>query len=62
MLEADQERWAEAATIMRQHGADAPRWVAERIGTLAVAGDVAGVKRFREIARRIEQMLSGTAQ
>ena len=47
---------------MRQHGADAPRWVAERIGTLAVAGDVAGVKRFREIARRIEQMLSGTAQ
>jgi hypothetical protein len=58
----DQERWAEAATIMRQRGDGAPRWIAERIGALALAGDTAGVERFREIARRVEQMLGGAAQ
>jgi hypothetical protein len=58
----DQERWAEAATIMRQRGDNAPHWIAQRIGALALAGDTAGVERFREIARRVEQMLGGAAQ
>ncbi len=53
----DQERWAEALAIERWKGADAPRWIAERIGALALAGDVAGVERFRAIARNTQCLL-----
>lgn len=56
----DQERWAEALAIERARGQNAPRWVAERIGALALAGDHAGVERFIEIARRLELLLGGT--
>ena len=55
----DQERWAEALAIERQHGAMAPVWIAERIGALTIAGDHAGVIRFREIAAKYEQLLGG---
>jgi hypothetical protein len=58
----DQERWAEALAIERQHGAMAPMWIAERIGALALAGDSAGVARFREIAAKYEQLLAGKEQ
>lgn len=51
-------RWAEALTIIRQHGPGAPRWVAERISSLACASDVGGVERFRAIALRVEQALA----
>lgn len=53
----DRMRWAEALAIERLHGDAAPRWVAERIGALALAGDADGVERFREIARRMERLL-----
>ena len=49
----DEERWAEALAIERLHGDKAPVWVAERIGALALAGDTAGVARFKEIAARL---------
>jgi hypothetical protein len=55
----DQERWAEALAIERQHGTMAPMWIAERIGALAMAGDFAGVARFREIAAKYEQLIAG---
>ena len=58
----DQERWAEAVAIERQHGAMAPMWIAERIGALALAGDFAGVARFREIAAKYEQLLLGDGE
>lgn len=54
----DRMRWAEALAIERLHGRDAPRWIAERIGALAVEGDLAGVERFREIARRYERLIA----
>lgn len=54
----DRMRWAEALAIERMHGDDAPRWIAERIGSLARAGDVDGVDRFRQIAARFEGLLS----
>ena len=57
-MTAGEERWAEAATIMRRHGAGACLWVAERIGALALAGDMAGVERFRAIAARMERILA----
>jgi hypothetical protein len=53
----DQERYAEALAIERMHGADAPRWIAERIGSLAFVGDEAGVLRFIGIARRLDELM-----
>lgn len=61
-MHPDQERWAEALQIQRMYGEDAPRWLAERIGALALAGDEAGVQRFREIAARYDQLLGGSLQ
>jgi hypothetical protein len=59
----DQLQWTEALAIERQHGADAPKWIAERIGALAMAGDEPGVLRFKEIAARLDQLVEhGTAQ
>jgi hypothetical protein len=52
----DHERWAEALMIERQHGERAPVFVAERIGALALAGDDAGVERFKQIAARLDQL------
>lgn len=51
-------RWAEALAIEPLHGADGPRWIAERIGALAAMGDAAGVERLSEIARRYELLLA----
>lgn len=53
----DHQRWSEALAIERQHGTDACRWVAERIGALALAGDQAGVERFKEIAAKLDELL-----
>jgi hypothetical protein len=58
-MKPDQERWAEALAIERLHGDRAPVWIAERIGTLALAGDAAGVERFRQIAQHLEQLMVG---
>lgn len=55
----DQERWAEALAIERLHGDRAPVWIAERIGALALAGDAAGVERFRQIAKRLDELRRG---
>lgn len=53
----DQERWAEASMVLRHHGADAHVFVAERIGALALAGDAAGISRWKEIAARLQQLV-----
>jgi len=52
----DRELWACALQVERQHGDDAPRFVAERIGALAVAGDQAGVATWKAIAWRLDQL------
>ncbi|KQT31027.1 hypothetical protein ASG29_16110 [Sphingomonas sp. Leaf412] len=53
----DQERWAEAGMVLRQRGDQAPVFVAERVATLALAGDVAGVQRWKEIAAKLLQLI-----
>jgi hypothetical protein len=45
-----------ALAIERQHGDHAPVYIAERIGALALAGDQAGIERFRQIAARLDQL------
>jgi hypothetical protein len=47
---------------LRQRGTGAPRWIAERLGALALAGDAAGVERFKAIASRVEQLLAANQQ
>lgn len=58
----EQERWAEATTILRRHGDQAPVYIAERIAALAATGDQAGVDRWKEIAARLDRLLEGTLQ
>lgn len=52
----EQERLGEALAIERTHGEGAARYVAERIGALALAGDARGVQRFREIAAALDRL------
>lgn len=62
IADRDQERWAEALHVHRQHGANAFAFVAGRIGAMALAGDVEGMRRWREIANRLDQLLDATKQ
>jgi hypothetical protein len=55
-LTPERERYAEALAVERIHGDQAPAFIAERIGALAMAGDQAGVQRWREIADRLDQL------
>jgi hypothetical protein len=52
-LLSDWELWAAANMVLKQHGQRAPVFVAERIGALALDGDMAGVETWKAIARRI---------
>jgi len=57
-----QERMAEALAIQRLHGANRPRWIAERILVLMEAGDYVGADRFTTIAAEYEKLLEATTQ
>ena len=47
-----------AAMILRQHGDRAPVVVAERIGQLAIEGKGEGVALWKEVAIRLDRILS----
>lgn len=53
----NQERWAEASMVFRLHGEGARVFVAERIGALAMEGDVMGIQRWKEIAAKLQQLI-----
>jgi hypothetical protein len=50
------ELWACALAMSKRYGDRAPVAVAARIGSLALAGDVAGVETWQAIAKRIEKL------
>ena len=52
----DRELWACALKVEKTHGELAPRWIAERIGALALSGDAAGVATWRAIAGRLDHV------
>lgn len=54
----EQERWAEALAVDRLRGPRAPLHVAERTGALALAGDLAGIARWKEIAARFDLLMT----
>lgn len=53
---SDLELWACAAQVLKQHGAFANAHIAERVTSLAKAGDARGVATWRAIADRIDQL------
>lgn len=54
----DQELWALALSIERQHGADGPRVIAEKIGAFALAGESGAVELWQDVARRYDKLIS----
>lgn len=57
MMTRDQELWGVASMVLRQHGDRAPVVVAEKIGQLAREGKAEGVALWKEVARRLEQLM-----
>ncbi len=60
-MTADQEVWACALAIERQYTDRAATHVAERIGALVLAGDLAGVARWKRIAACLDAMQGAAA-
>lgn len=54
----DWKLWACASETLRQHGADAKIFAAMRIDRLEASGYFKGAKAWREIIRRIDELLS----
>lgn len=48
--------------MQRQHGDAAHAFIAGRVRGLVLAGDTAGVQRWREIASRVDQLQPGSVQ
>ena len=55
-MSPERELWACALHVEKEHGERAPEFIAERVQTLAMTGDVLGVERWRAIADRFDQL------
>lgn len=58
----EQERWAAAAMVLKQHGDRAPLFVAELIGALALAGETDGIALWQDIATKLWSLRDGQRQ
>ena len=56
---SEAELWACASEVIKQHGEEAPVHIAERIGALVLECDVAGVRTWRSIAAKVDELRSG---
>lgn len=59
---SDKELWACANQVTKMRGDDAPRFVAEQIGALALEGDAQGVATWKAIARRLAELADKPGQ
>lgn len=59
MMTPERELWACALHVEREHRDRAPEFIAERVRTLATAGDLLGVKRWQAIAEKFDQLHAG---
>jgi len=48
--------WGAASMLLKWHGDHAPAIVAERIGELALAGDMEGLAMWKEIAACMDRL------
>jgi hypothetical protein len=55
-MSPEQVLWACASIVLRDHGNRTPHFVAERLGALALVGDVDGIRVWKAIAARIDQL------
>jgi hypothetical protein len=55
-MASELELWAIALKVERDHGAQAPVFIAGRIGAAAVAGDEDGIARWKAVASRYDQL------
>lgn len=53
----DQERWAEALQVEKQHGENAALFIISRLQALVAAGDAAGMRRWADIALRYLELV-----
>lgn len=60
-MNPERELWACALLVEREHGDGADAHIAERVTTLALAGDFAGVERWRAIADKLDWLRDGGA-
>ncbi|MXP15772.1 hypothetical protein GRI44_13530 [Altererythrobacter confluentis] len=56
VLNRDQELWAVALWVEKNHGAAGPAYMAEQVKRLANEGDAAGVETWKTIADRFDQL------
>jgi hypothetical protein len=62
-LSEDQLLWGAASMLLRRHGENAPKKVAERIGVLAMENDETGIALWKAVAQRLNDLMrSGTVQ
>lgn len=57
----DQELWACALWIEKQHGRAGARFIGEKVKRLALEGDFVGVATWRAIADRYDMLVDGLA-
>ncbi|GGB55773.1 DUF6961 family protein [Blastomonas aquatica] len=55
----EQHLWACALAVEKRYGNRAPLHIAERIGSLAQAGDADGVAMWQAIAMRLDRLRRG---
>lgn len=55
-LTHERELWAIALYVEKHHGADGPRFIAEKIGKLALDGDTEGIETWKAVAARYEKL------
>lgn len=55
----DKELCALAHWVENRHGADGPRYIAEKVGKFALSGEAGGVDLWRAVAERCDQLKQG---
>lgn len=58
----DKELWALALWVEKHHGADGPRFIAEKVGRFALDVDAGGVELWKGVAERYDALVAGTDQ
>lgn len=55
-MASDFELWAIALKVEQDHGSEAPRHIAERIGGAAIAGEWNAVMMWKAVAAKYDQL------
>jgi len=55
-MPSELELWAIALKVESDHGAQAPVFIAGRMGAAAVAGDEDGIARWKAVAAKYDQL------